>query len=148
MLVKSVLGGLGLGLLLAWVPALGSNSGLAPIAARPGPGSDSVWQGAAAPFTTTPFVGTNQKCACPDRRGPGQPQPPAPSLPATTIPATPVPPATGLPAETVPFFDTSSGALFPLAMAGSPAVSAGSARTLRCSEKVRLFRPACSVPED
>ena len=59
----------------------------------------------------------------PAQTGGAPAQPPAASLRATSFPATPVPPAPGLPAETVPFFDN-SGALFPSAMAGSPAVSA------------------------
>ncbi len=120
MLVKSVLGGLGLGLLLAGVPAWGQIQDLPPLPPPPGPAP-------AVPGRTPPPPAPRPASTTPPRNSPaptvGAPQPPAASLPATTVPAPPVPPATALPAETVPYFDT-SGVLFPSAMAGSPAVSA------------------------
>jgi hypothetical protein len=121
MLVKSVLGGLGLGLLLAWAPAWGQIPDLPPSPPPLGPASAVPGRAPQPPSPQPPTPAPPRNVPAPTLGPPAQP--PAASLPATTIPTTPVPPAPGLPAETVPFIDT-SGALFPSAMAGSAAVSA------------------------
>ncbi len=71
MLVKSVLGGLGLGLLLAWAPAWGQIQDLPPLPPPPGPSSGSARQDAAASCSAARFHNASQKCACADRRGTG-----------------------------------------------------------------------------
>ncbi len=122
MLVKSVLGGLCLGLILAWAPAWGQIQDLPPLPPPLGPAPTVPGRAPQPPSPQPPsstLPGTSPAATV---GAPGQP--PVASQPATAIPAAPVPPATGLPGETVPFFDTSPGALFPSAMAGSPAVSA------------------------
>ncbi len=69
MLVKSVLGGLGLGLLLAAVPAWGQIQDLPPLPPPPGPSSGSARQDAAASCSAARFHNASQKFACADRRG-------------------------------------------------------------------------------